>query len=81
MCGHSPLHYAVWGSSLAGVKALLAHGARQDVRNSASRSEGWLPCHIVGCTPLHLAAVRGNVEVARALLVAYVRETLLAGCC
>ena len=71
MRGYSPLHYAVWSSSLAAVQALLGHGARQDVRNRSS-GEAWLECDIVGCTPLHLAAVRGNVEAARMLLVDYV---------
>lgn len=71
LCGYSPLHYAVWNSSLGAVQALLGHGALQDVRNTSS-SDTWLVCHIIGCTPLHLAAVRGDVEAARMLLVDYV---------
>ena len=49
-----------------------------------SGTEDWISCAIVGCTPLHLAAVRGSVDVARALLTDYVSvpkaAKVLPGC-
>lgn len=61
--GWAPLHLAATGGHLRSASALLAHGARVDVRSRAPRS-------LDGCTPLHLAAAGGHATTAALLLAA-----------
>jgi hypothetical protein len=69
--GFTPLHYAVWTGSHAALGALLSFDAAQDARSMLA-NEDWISCS-PGSTPLHLAALRGNAEGAKALLLDHVR--------
>ena len=61
--GWAPLHLAATGGHLRSASALLAHGARADVRSREPRA-------LDGCTPLHLAAAGGHATMASLLLAA-----------
>ena len=78
-CGNAsglrPLHLAVWGRHPNSVVLLLQHGADLSVRAQNQRIPDILPCHS-GTTPLHLASVRGAVEIARLLLLSYYERVL-----
>jgi ankyrin repeat protein len=59
--GHTPLYTVANECTHAGganvVRALVSHGADVNAKGGVTR-----------CTPLHMAARRGNVEIAEALL-------------
>ena len=59
--GHTPLYWVANGRGVRGavdvVRVLILAGANVDADNGVKR-----------CTPLHMAARRGNVEIASALL-------------
>uniref|UniRef100_I1P0K4 Uncharacterized protein n=1 Tax=Oryza glaberrima TaxID=4538 RepID=I1P0K4_ORYGL len=54
--GDTPLAYAVRGRSIDGVKYLLDHGSNPDKPDNK------------GYTPLHVAAIKGECEIAKILL-------------
>uniref|UniRef100_A0A0E0JZZ5 Uncharacterized protein n=1 Tax=Oryza punctata TaxID=4537 RepID=A0A0E0JZZ5_ORYPU len=54
--GDTPLAYAVRGSTINGVRYLLDHGANPDKPDNK------------GSTPLHVAAMKGECEIAKILL-------------
>lgn len=68
--GFTPLHYAAWAGCLATTKALLSYGADINATCSELPAVDWVMC-APRSTPLHLAAIKGDFDVARALLGAY----------
>jgi ankyrin repeat protein len=71
--GLTPLHLAVWGRHPSSVAFLLGHGADLTARALSQRVPDIVPCH-TGTTPLHLAATRGHIAIAKEILKSYVRE-------
>ena len=70
--GFTALHYAALDDAGAGmVRALLRHGARPNPRTTRdSREYVYAGVNLTGATPFFLAASRGHVETARALVAA-----------
>ncbi|GFR46986.1 hypothetical protein Agub_g8639, partial [Astrephomene gubernaculifera] len=69
--GYTPLHYAVWAGNTAAIRALTSFDASLSARNVASGNDWIVSC--AKCTPLHLAAHKGSVEIVKMLLSAYVQ--------
>ncbi|GLI71698.1 hypothetical protein VaNZ11_017004 [Volvox africanus] len=69
--GYTPLHYAVWAGNPTSVRALTSYEASLSARNVACGSDWVVSC--LKCTPLHLAAHKGNQTIAKLLLSAYVQ--------
>lgn len=61
----------VWAGCADAVRALVSYDASLTSCN-LSYSGDWIGVRCAGCTPLHLAAVRGSSLLARLLLAAYV---------
>ncbi len=70
--GYTPLHYAVWAGSTSSIRALVSYDASLSSRNVACGSDWVVSC--LKCTPLHLAAHKGNAQIVKLLLSAYVRR-------
>ncbi|GIL55976.1 hypothetical protein Vafri_11435 [Volvox africanus] len=69
--GYTPLHYAVWAVNPTSVRALTSYEASLSARNVACGSDWVVSC--LKCTPLHLAAYKGNQTIVKLLLSAYVQ--------
>ena len=63
----------VWAGSAESVRALVSYDASLSAVNLAVSGD-WVAAPGPGCTPLHLAAARGNTSMCRLLLSAYVSE-------
>ena len=64
--GWTALHRAAMDGNVAEVETLIGSGFNVNVRTTAARSGVKFVC--TGSTPLHVAGVFGNLEVARSLL-------------
>lgn len=73
MSGLTPLHYAVYAEKVAAVRMLLSFKA--DLAHGCEYGDvDWISVD-AGATALHVAALRGNTDVVKALLKAYVEAS------
>ncbi|GFR45855.1 hypothetical protein Agub_g7188, partial [Astrephomene gubernaculifera] len=75
MCGLTALHYAVFFDHMDAVEELLRHDPQLD---AVTTCDVYVTCDPLS-TPLHFAAVRGNVGVVRRLLAYHVQSTAPGG--
>ncbi|KXZ45391.1 hypothetical protein GPECTOR_55g297 [Gonium pectorale] len=69
-CGLSALHYAVFFEHTGAVKELLRHNPALNAATTCDSYDVYVTCHPAS-TPLHFAAVRGSLTLARLLLEHY----------
>lgn len=74
-----PLHLAVWGGHRGTASALVAAKCRLN-STSHSHSLGLVTCN-AGSTALHLAAMKGNVQMVRFLLETWATVGRARGTC
>lgn len=72
LSGFTALHYAVWAGEMEALRALISFDATLTVK-SGTMGVDWITCD-PGATPLHLAAMKGDMELCRLLLAAYVES-------
>lgn len=73
--GLTPLHLAVWGRHPSSVALLLGHGADLAAKAGSPDVPDIVPCH-AGTTPLHLAATRGHIAIAKEILKSYFESVI-----
>ena len=69
--GLQPIHFAVWGGHLDVVRVLHSYKARLDGQSTRD-SVAEVTCN-GGSSPLHVAALRSNVEIVNWLLEQHVK--------
>ncbi|GLI71556.1 hypothetical protein VaNZ11_016791, partial [Volvox africanus] len=72
VCGLTALHYAIYFDHTSAVEELLRHDPLLSAVTSSNSYDVLVNCDPLS-TPLHFAAIRGNVGIVRTLLRQYVQ--------